>query len=268
MADALRAARVRPDFGAAVAVHLVETSPALTALQQDRLRGHDVTWHQSLESVPPGTIVAIANEFFDALPVRQFERREASWHERLVAVRDDRLGFVLAPTPLSPKLLPASLAAGPVGSTFEIAPARQAVMTALTERIARHGGAALVIDYGHARSGSGDTLQAVKRHAYHDVLSDPGEADLTAHVDFEALAEAASAAGGKAHGPLSQGAFLGALGIDSRADRLAAGSPEKAAEIRQARDRLVAAAEMGRLFKVLAVTRPDFGAPAGFETAP
>jgi NADH dehydrogenase [ubiquinone] 1 alpha subcomplex assembly factor 7 len=268
MADALRAAGVQPDFLQAVAVHLVETSPALTALQRQRLQGHDATWHRSLESVPPGAVVAVANEFFDALPVRQFERHDAGWRERLIAARDDGLGFVLSPTPLSASLLPAPLAAAPVGSTVEIAPARQATMVALAERIVAHGGAALVIDYGHARSAPGDTLQAVRRHAYHDVLSDPGEADVTAHVDFQALAEAAAAAGGEAHGPISQGAFLGALGIDLRAARLAAGSPERAAEIDRAKARLVAPGQMGRLFKVMAVTRPDFGPPAGFEAGP
>lgn len=268
MADALRAARVEPDFLQAAEVHLVETSPALQALQRERLRDHGATWHQSLDTVPEGTLVAVANEFFDALPVRQFERREEGWRERLVGTEGDGLGFVLSPTSLSASLLPAPFAAAPVGSTVEIAPARQATMVALAERIVTHGGAALVIDYGHARSTPGDTLQAVRRHAYHDVLNDPGEADVTAHVDFEALAEAAAAAGADAHGPVSQGAFLAALGIDVRARRLAAGSPERATEIGAAKARLVAAEQMGRLFKVMAVTRPDFGPPAGFEAEP
>ncbi|MDP6706949.1 MAG: SAM-dependent methyltransferase [Alphaproteobacteria bacterium] len=266
MADALRAARLEPAFLDAVSVHLVETSPALEALQRERLEGLGACWHRSLETVPEGCLLALANEFFDALPVRQFERGEQGWHERLVANGGEALGFVLSPTCLAESLLPEAFAGATVGSVVEVAPSRAATMAALAGRIAAHGGAALVIDYGHADSAPGDTLQAVKQHAFHDVLSGPGEADLTAHVDFQALAEAARAAGAEAHGPVPQGDFLTALGIDLRAARLAAARPERAAEIERARSRLVAVDEMGRLFKALAVTAEGFGPPAGFRS--
>jgi len=266
MTDALRAAAVLPDFLAAVEVHLVETSPALRTCQRQRLGARVTAWHDHVDRLPVGPLLLIANEFFDALPIRQLQRTADGWHERLVSTGENDFSFVLAPEPLPCALLSAAAAAAPVGSTIELAPGREGMMAAIAERLAREGGAALVIDYGHGGTGTGDTLQAVRRHAFAKVLADPGSADLTAHVDFQALREAAGGAGARVYGPVPQGDFLLALGIDERAARLTAGAaPEVGARIRQARERLVSAEQMGRLFKVLAVTAPSLPVPAGFE---
>ena len=265
MSDMLRAVRVLPDFAAATEVHLVETSRALRRRQQDRLATFDVRWHDSLTTVPAGPILLVANEFFDALPVRQFERNSDGWHERLVASDGDRFRLVLAPAAAPSALIPAILVDADVGSIVEIGPAREAIMRDVAERLATDGGAALIVDYGHENHATGDTLQAVKGHEYHDALMAPGAADLTAHVDFEALAAAARHAGAKTHGPVPQGRFLAALGIDRRTDALASAAPERATEIQCAHDRLVLPEQMGALFKVLGIAHPKLGTPAGLE---
>jgi NADH dehydrogenase [ubiquinone] 1 alpha subcomplex assembly factor 7 len=263
MADALRAADALPAFRAAAEVHLVEISPALRAAQAERLRGQAVAWHERFDEVPAGPLLLLANEFFDALPVRQFQRRADGWHERLVAASGEGFAFVLAPEPLPGATIPDRAAA--TGGTVELAPAREALMAAIAARLAADGGAALIVDYGDG-AGTGDTLQAVRRHGFADVLADPGTADLTAHVDFGALARAARSAGARVFGPVEQGAFLTALGIEARAVRLAASSaPETARAVRAGLDRLVEPEQMGRLFKAMAVTAPGLPAPAGFE---
>ena len=264
LADALRAAGTVPAFRDALDLHLIESSETLRAEQAALLGDARPTWHERFETVPPGPALVIANEFFDALPIRQFERVGASWRERVVTVAPDSgaLGFAVncAPCPDA-----ARLGAAPAGAVIERAPARVALAATLGARIAADGGAALIIDYGHERPGIGDTLQAVKRHRRHDVLADPGGADLTAHVDFSALAAAARRAGAHAFGPVPQGAFLQALGIDARADRLRQGaSAEQAAAIDAAHRRLVGADQMGTLFKALAIAHPALGAPPGF----
>jgi len=267
MADALRAIRVLPAFVDAVEVHLVETSPALRAVQAERLAGHDVSWHERIETLPPAPLLALANEFFDALPVRQFVRRETGWHERLVAADGDGFAFVLAPDPVPCSLLPPGAADAPQGGTLELAPAREALLGQLADRLAADGGAALIVDYGHD-GGYGDTLQAVRRHAYADVLDAPGTADLTVHVDFAALRRAAEAAGARAWGPIGQGDFLTRLGIEARAAKLTANAtPEAARAVDEALQRLVCPTAMGGLFKAFAVTAPELPAPAGFEAS-
>jgi NADH dehydrogenase [ubiquinone] 1 alpha subcomplex assembly factor 7 len=272
MADALRAARVRPEFGAAVRLHLVESSPGLRGRQAAALASARPEWHDGFETVPEAPLLLIANEFFDALPIRQFQRAEAGWCERMVALDDsgDRFRWVLAPPSAAAEALlaPEHLQAA-VGTVAEISPAAQGLAAAIGARLAAAPGAALIVDYGHDRSAPGDTLQAVHRHAPADPLEDPGEADLTAHVDFAALARAARTAGAEAHGPVAQGAFLRTLGIELRAERLLArATPEQAHAIRSGLSRLIDAAEMGRLFRVLALTSPGFGPPAGFEQHP
>jgi NADH dehydrogenase [ubiquinone] 1 alpha subcomplex assembly factor 7 len=265
MADALRAARLLPAFAAAIEVHLVELSPALRAAQAERLDGHDISWHDRIESLPRGPSLVIANEFFDALPVRQFQRGAAGWYERLVTAADDDFTFVLAPDPVPEALLPAAPRSAPVGDTVEVAPAREAVLGALAARLVEDGGAMLIVDYGYD-GGHGDTLQAVRRHAFADALTAPGSADLTAHVDFAALRRAAESAGARAWGPVEQGVFLTRLGIDARAARLAAAATAEAAcAVNEARERLLSPEAMGRLFKAFAVTAPGLPAPAGFE---
>ena len=268
MADALRALAVAADFRSALRVHLVETSPALRAIQARTLAAAAPTWHESLDSVPAGPFLLVANEFLDALPIRQFERRGGRWHERRVGLAPDgsTLAFVLDPTPgASAALLPERLATAPDGSVAEICPAALALASDLGRRLVADRGAALLIDYGHAESACGDTLQAVRQHKYHPVLGAPGGADLTAHVDFEAFAAAARAAGARICGPVTQGDFLRSLGIELRAQQLLRNASAKmGATIRSGVRRLIDSDEMGTLFKVLALTDPALPTPAGF----
>ncbi len=263
MGDALRAMRVAPGLQEAVDLHLVETSPVLRARQAEALRAYGPSWHDDPASVPPGPAIVIANEFLDALPVRQYVRARGAWHERLVGLDDDgRLAFGLAAEPET-----GIERAAPEGSVVEVAGAGLALARRLAERLAAAGGAALVIDYGHEGPGLGDTLQAVRRHAFADPLADPGEADLTTHVNFSALARAAQAGGCAVRGPVAQGAFLRALGIEARAERLKrAASPPQAGAIDAALARLAGPGPegMGELFKAMAFTHPALPAPPGF----
>ena len=267
MADALRAARQVPAFGAAVSIHLVETSPPLRARQEATLTGHRPTWHTDFGAVPPGPLLLLANEFFDALPIHQLERTREGWRERLVNTGAGGFGFVLAAGP-TPALdhLPAALAQAPQGALCEVAPAAWELATAIGGRLAAAGGAALVVDYGYRRTRAGETLQAVRRHAPVSPLTAPGDCDITAHVDFAALARAAQAAGAASHGPVPQGAFLRRLGIERRATGLAAdASPAQRTEIAAALARLLAPDAMGRLFQALALTPAGAPRPPGFE---
>ena len=265
LADALRTANAVAAFRDAIDLHLVESSETLRAEQAALLGDARPTWHERFETVPPGPVLAIANEFFDALPIRQFERVGDAWRERVVtlAPESDALTFAVNCT-ACPEA--ARLGTAPAGSIVERGAAREALAATLAQRIAADGGAALIIDYGHELPGIGDTLQAVKRHRRHGVLDDPGSADLTAHVDFSALAAAARRAGADAFGPVLQGEFLQALGIDARAARLQqCANTEQASAIDTALRRLIGAGEMGTLFKVLAIAHPALGAPPGFE---
>jgi len=241
MADALRAARLDPAFLAATELHFVETSPALIGAQRARLP--QARHAGDFAEVPDGPLLLVANEFFDALPIRQFVRVGTAWRERRVGLDGERFVFTES------------------GELSETAPAREAAMAEVARRVAAFGGAALVVDYGHARSAPGDTLQAVRGHRFHDPLVAPGEADLTAHVDFEALAAAARAEGAAVHGPVGQGAFLHALGIEARAAAL---RPKGGAAVDAALTRLTGDDAMGSLFKVLSLTSPDLLPPPGF----
>jgi NADH dehydrogenase [ubiquinone] 1 alpha subcomplex assembly factor 7 len=268
MGDLLRAARVVPGFLEAIEVHLVETSPLLRARQRHALQSASVPigWHASVSEVPDGPVIAIANEFFDALPIRQFVRTEADWRERVVGL-DGRgeLTFGLASAP-EPRLS----AEAPRGAVFEWSEA--AVMTAQTvaTRVAREGGAALVVDYGHEGPAIGDTLQAVRRHRFADPLAAPGDADLTAHVDFGALDRAARAVGARTFGPMAQGDFLRTLGIEPRAAALKArATPPQAAAVEAAVERLCGTktGSMGALFKTFAFAHPSLSRLPGFSEA-
>lgn len=267
IADAARAARALPPFRAALDIHLVEMSPALRNTQRATLEagGITATWHERVETVPEAPALVVANEFFDALPIRQFVRAPDGWRERLVGLGEGGgLAFGLAPEP-APSL---AGVAGPLGAILEIAEEGAAVMRTLASRVAQQGGAVLAIDYGHARTQTGETLQAVRRHAFVDALSEPGEADVTAHVDFAALGRIAAQSGASVHGPVTQGAFLRSLGLSARAEALRRhASAETAAGIDAAVDRLAGGgAGMGELFKVLAVADPRLGPLAGFDT--
>jgi len=263
MADLLRATRLLPDFKAAAAVHLVETSPALRQKQQAALAssGFSVHWHDRIEDVPPGPTLLVANEFFDALPVRQFVGTERGWCERLVGLDGERLTFGLRPEPepaLGRPLKPGDILEWPAASID--------VMSEIARRLARDAGAALILDYGYWGPAFGDTLQALKGHKPVDPLDEPGEADLTTHVDFHRLAQAAVAGSTRAHGIVTQGDFLQTLGIEARASALKArATPAQAADIDRALARLTERGPtgMGDLFKVLAVTHEGIAAVPG-----
>lgn len=273
MADALRAARTAPGFLDSVEIHLVETSPALREAQRGTLETFAPQWHETLETVPEGPAIFIANEFFDALPVEQFVRADGTWRRRLVGLESnidtdgERLCFLVDEDYGDlPPAIASRLGDAPEGAVTEINPAARDAAASIGDRLARHGGAALIIDYGHVESAVGDTLQAVSKHRYHDPLDTPGEADLTAHVDFEALADAARAMGAVAHGPVTQREFLSRLGIETRVERLGAKArPDQLVALKLAAHRLIAPAEMGTLFKVLALGAPGATVPAGFE---
>jgi NADH dehydrogenase [ubiquinone] 1 alpha subcomplex assembly factor 7 len=266
MSDALRAARVAPEFRAALDVCLVETSPALAAIQHDTLltAGAPVSWAAQLEDAPEGPAIFIANEFLDALPIRQYMRGQRDWRERLIGLdAAGRLTFGLSPEP-------ERFIKGPAdeGDVLEINAIGHRLMYELGARLARQGGAALFIDYGHTATGFADTLQALRAHRMVDPLVDPGEADLTAHVDFAAMARSARAAGAAVYGPIDQGDFLKSLGIDQRAQALTSrAAPAQAAEIEAARQRLVGKGpgEMGALFKAMVVANRRLPAPPGFQ---
>mgnify|MGYP004500578283 CR=1 FL=1 len=251
-ADALRAMRAA---GLDPSVHLVEASPVLRAAQAERLP--HAAWHDDASTLPQDCpLLVVANEFFDALPIRQLVNQSGRWHELMVGYEDGR--FVRKAGPVS--------ANAPVeaeeGAIVETSPASAAIAADLAHRVAEQGGAALIVDYGHVRTGVGDTLQAVARHAYADPWTAPGTRDLTAHVDFQALAQAAGQS--RVAGPVSQGAWLEAMGIGARAATLARAAPHRAGEIAAARTRLTAPEHMGDLFKVLALVAPAWPAPEGF----
>mgnify|MGYP006285579797 CR=1 FL=1 len=264
MADALRAAARVPGFRDAARLHLVERSAPLRAAQAEWLGGPDPVWLDAAEDLPEDApLFVVANEFLDALPIRQFRRDPGGWREVMVTAQDGRLAFALGP-PAPLAALDHRLGDTAPGEVVEICPALSAQIDALARRIARHGGLALIVDYGGWRS-RGDTLQAVRAHARADPLEEPGAADLTAHVDFEAVAAAARAAGAEAWGPEPQGAWLMRLGLGQRAEALARGLEGEALKThRAAFRRLTEAGGMGTVFQAMALTRADGPTPPGF----
>ncbi|HUO53244.1 MAG TPA: SAM-dependent methyltransferase [Rhodoblastus sp.] len=268
MSDALRAARAAPGFFEAIEVHLVEASELLADQQRQALAesGKTASWHRSLDDLPRGPAIFLANEFFDALPVRHYLKTTRGWRERLVGLDPDgALAFGL-----SEEAEPYIKAEAPEGAVLEVGAAAQRLMTRIAARIVTENGAALVVDYGYERTAFGETLQAVKAHQFVDPLAEPGLADLTTHVDFSALARAAASANARVHGPVEQGAFLRELGIAQRAEALKRqAAPDQAAAVDSALARLTGEGEgeMGALFKVLAVTRRSLKEAPGFAPA-
>ncbi len=266
MSDALRASRIVPEFRAALDVWLMETSPTLATMQHELLldAGVAVAWAQNLKEVPDGPAIVIGNEFLDALPVRQFVRVKGQWRERVVRLNGEGgLAFDVAS-----EAEPHIRGSARDGEVLEVNPAGHRFMFELGGRLVRQGGAALLIDYGHSATGLGDTLQALRAHRYVDPLAMPGESDLTAHVDFAAMARSAAATGAAVYGPIDQADFLRAIGIDLRTKALAErAGPDRAQELQQARNRLVGKGEgeMGALFKAMAVANRRLPAPPGFR---
>lgn len=265
MADMLRAARALPEFLEAAHVRLVETSPALRQKQKATLASSAATisWHDSFAELPEGQLLLVANEFFDALPVRQFVATERGWCERLVGLADDALIFGLNPEP-------ESIAGAPPtpGEIREVHLASRSLAGDIAARLVRDGGAALIVDYGYWGPAYGDTLQAVRHHKFVDPLAEPGEADLTTHVDFSQLASAARARGAVLHGVDTQANFLHAIGIATRAARLKQRATDaQAKSLDEAVTRLTATGprEMGELFKVLAITDPRLASVPGLH---
>ncbi len=267
MADLLRAAAKIPGFIDAASIGLVEISPALRQRQSETLAEHvdAIQWFDRFNDAPDGPAIIVANEFLDALPVRQFERTEDGWCERMVGAEPDgapKLG--LMPSPVPDALLPSHATGAGPGSVIEVSRAVAEVTAEIAQRIGSRGGAALFIDYGHVRSAVGETLQAVRAHRYAGILERPGECDLTAHVDFAAVSQVVSEKGVTVHGPVTQADFLNALGIRTRADMLKTGLPtDRQAGIDRDVRRLTAPEEMGEMFKVLAITSPDLPPPPG-----
>lgn len=253
-ADALRAmaaAGLEPE------VHFVEGSPVLREAQASAVPG--AIFHEDLTGLPDNrSLLIVANEYFDALPVRQLVRTADGWRERMVGLDGERLLPVTGTQPLD-SAVPKERRDAPDGTIIETAPAQVAQMHELASRLAAQGGAALVLDYGYARPYTGSTLQAVRAHAKVDPFAYPGEADLTAHVDFLALADTAIAAQAQVLGIATQGDLLRAIGIERRAAALEAAAPDRAEEIAAALDRLVSPGEMGTLFKALLIAGTGWG---------
>jgi NADH dehydrogenase [ubiquinone] 1 alpha subcomplex assembly factor 7 len=259
-ADALRAMASQ---GLEPPVHFVETSPILRGLQAERVP--HATWHDGIESLPADLPLLIAaNEFFDALPYRQYVMTYSGWRERCVTHGYDGFASMPGAAPAEDRV-PERLHDAIAGSIFETSPVGLAIAEALARRIARQGGAMLAIDYGHEDYDAGDTLQALNAHAYADVFSHPGRNDLTAHVDFTALGKALRQGGARVHGPVSQSFFLGTMGIAARAAALGRRYPERVEEIAAAHQRLTSEEQMGSLFRALAAVARDWPAPAGFQ---
>jgi NADH dehydrogenase [ubiquinone] 1 alpha subcomplex assembly factor 7 len=269
MADVLRALRVLPPLHQALRVHLVEVNPVLREKQRAALSSSsEIAWHDTIDDVPDGPSVILANEYFDVLPIHQVVRRETGWHERTIDIDSNGkfvFGSAAEPSPRFDILLPPLVRAAPVGAVFEWRP--DAEMMKITSRVRDQGGAALIVDYGHLRSDAGDTFQAIARHNFADPLKNPGQADVTAHVDFQALVRAAEDLGARVHGPVSQGDFLRRLGIETRAVTLMAkATPEVSEDIAGALKRLIGGGRggMGSMFKVLAVSEPNLASLPGF----
>ena len=271
MADMLRAASGFPAFAKAAQVHLVETSPVLRQAQEAALATSGLTpiWHQTVPGAlkaTKGALFILGNEFLDALPIHQFVLTEEGWRERLVGLDDEgEFIFSLAgatPPDVIEQIL--QVRTNEVGVMAEVCPTVVGTVRECASALAARGGLALFIDYGHGKSAPGETLQAVKDHEHISPLSFAGEADLTAHVDFEAVARAALAGGSHAFGPLDQSQFLTRIGIGPRAERLVSANPVQEENIKEALDRLTSESRMGKLFKVMALA-PAGATPPGFE---
>ncbi|MEL7272941.1 MAG: SAM-dependent methyltransferase [Pseudomonadota bacterium] len=260
MRDLLRVADALPGFKKAAQVHLVEVSPTLAEQQSLLLTPTNTSlrWIGDIDALPDQPAIIIANELLDALPFRQWVKQGEAWHERAVGLGEGKLTFVTRPNTLRLASLPAGHENEPEGMIFETSPAREGFIARLAHWLNAHNGAALFLDYGHLKTGFGDTFQAVRDHAHVDVLSSPGRCDLTSHVDFAPLTTIAREAGCAVPPPVTQGDFLLDLGLLERAGNLGSGREAHIQEaLRSAVERLAGPQHMGTLFKAIA-----FGAPA------
>jgi NADH dehydrogenase [ubiquinone] 1 alpha subcomplex assembly factor 7 len=268
MADILRTASVAPEFLADLEVVLVEASPALQQVQADKLRGTgaDISWQAQFDdSLGDRPLFLVANEFFDALPVRQYVKTARGWCERMVTALNDELTFALAPVPAPRAAIPVTHEKAPDGGVYETSPASTALAEDIARIVAGKGGAALIIDYGYGEaSGFSETLQAVSGHRFADALAQPGEDDISAHVDFAALAQSGKRGGAAVFGPITQGMFLANIGLVERAEQLMKTNPASAKDLLSATERLIGNDQMGTLFKALAFVPPVAGGVAGF----
>lgn len=268
MSDLMRAAAMAPGFQQAVKIHLIEISPKLREKQKETLSEYDVSWYDDLTDLPPGPCIFIANEFFDALPIRQFEHTPKGWCERLITLNEDETGLIFILSPPSQAIetiIPEELVDSYEGAVVELSPIAANVSAQISSHITQYGGAALFVDYGWATPTAKPSLQAVRSHKKHPVLQEPGTADLSAFVDFPTLQKSAEANGVSVHGTVNQGDFLRNLGIEQRAEMLRRNADEKQAiDITAAEHRLTDPNQMGDLFKVMALTKPDQPTPAAF----
>ncbi len=267
MQDILRTACQLPGFREAVRCVLVEASPVLRAQQKSKLESEidRIEWRDDFTTLPEIPMIMVANEFADALPVRQFQRGPSGWSERGIGVgADGQLEWAMLDGPDLEPLIPPALRRADVGKIVEIAPERDGFAATIGHHLSQYPGAALVIDYGYEGPMPGDSFQAVKAHDFADPLHDPGNADLTAHVDFSALAKAARAGGARPWGPIPQGTFLEQLGIGPRAEQIIAANPERHERVARDLERLTAADKMGMLFKALVIASPNLAAPPPF----
>jgi len=265
MLDMLRVIARQPKMCEGLSVHLVETSPTLRVRQKDLLQKSNVpiTWHNHLSDLPMMPFILIANEFLDALPVRQFQRQDDGWHEVMVGVNSEgNLTLGMAPDIIA---LPNLLHSLSEGDVMEWCPAAGTIVSEIARRLHQVPGASLLIDYGYNASAGLPTLQAVQNHRSVDLLTEPGAVDISAHVDFSVLAAQGTARGLAVHGPVNQGTFLRRLGAEIRREQLAAAAPDKAETIRKGVARLIEPEQMGALFKVIAFTRAETSLSSGFE---
>lgn len=266
--DALKAL-ARTGNQTQIELTLVEASPVFTDLQRQALAGHKARWVREIDDIclKGAPLIILANEFFDALPIKQYQMADGAWHERVVGLRDQARAMGLDPNPVPVESLPEAVRAAQEGEIFEYNQLAIDLMEDLAQRLVERGGAMLTIDYGYEKTQTGDTFQAVKAHNSVDPLATPGQADLTAHVDFESLRRAAQEGGARVHPLLTQSAFLEQMGIGERAKVLARANPQRAEAIKADLDRLTSPKAMGTLFKVLCLSHQDL-VPYPFASEP
>ncbi len=260
LSDAFRVLEKVDGLINAMSLNLLETGSEFKELQKEKLGKYNPIWVNDIEEISENNrpLIIIANEFFDALPIKQFQKQNGNWYERAIGLTSDKLSFGLAPNIIPKDALPQNIVNAPDNSVWEVSFASLILMEKIASLVAARRGTFLAIDYGYNKTQTGETFQAIKNHEYADPLNNPGKADLTAHVDFEALQKSALKAGANVFKLKTQGEFLSLLGMKERSEQLASANPKQADEIKAATNRLISKEEMGELFKVLCVSSKDF----------